>query len=80
MEKTKRAAVIPADVGWSDVASLTRWMKSCKLMLRENRHFRERRGHGQRILLFTVTGGSGRAPGLRDAVVIDTPDATLVLQ
>jgi mannose-1-phosphate guanylyltransferase/mannose-6-phosphate isomerase len=78
MEKTDRAAVIPADIGWSDVGSWTAL---------DNVSGRDTSGnvitgnvididshdsiiYAEKRLVATI--------GLKDVVVVDTPDATLV--
>ncbi len=78
MEKTSRAAVVPADIGWSDVGSWT--------ALEE---VTEKDGQGNIITGNVINIGSTDSViyadqrlvatiGLKDAVVVDTPDATLV--
>ena len=78
MEKTDRAAVIPADIGWSDVGS---WSALDEVSDRDesgniisgnvidiNSH--DSIIYAEKRLVATI--------GLRDAIVVDTPDATLV--
>jgi len=78
MEKTDRAAVIPADIGWSDVGS---WTALDDVS--------ERNGSGNVVSGNIIDIGSTNSIlyaekrlvatiGLRDTVVVDTPDATLV--
>jgi mannose-1-phosphate guanylyltransferase/mannose-6-phosphate isomerase len=78
MEKTDRAAVIPADIGWSDVGSWTALDEVSEhdaagnvvsgnvidIASRDSIIYAEKR------LVATI--------GLKDVVVVDTPDATLV--
>ena len=78
MEKTDRAAVIPADIGWSDVGSWT----ALDDVLDRNASGNVIAGnvididshdsiiYAEKRLVATI--------GLKDVVVVDTPDATLV--
>ncbi len=78
MEKTDRAAVVPADIGWSDVGSWT--------ALEE---VTEKNGKGNIVSGNVIDIGSIDSVvyadqrlvatiGLRETIVVDTPDATLV--
>ncbi len=78
MEKTDRAAVIPADIGWSDVGS---WTALVEVLDRDaagnviagnviDIGSRDSIIYAQKRLVATI--------GLKDTVVVDTPDATLV--
>jgi mannose-1-phosphate guanylyltransferase/mannose-6-phosphate isomerase len=78
MEKTDRAAVIPADIGWSDVGS---WTALDDVSDRDtagnviNGNVIDIGSHdsiiyAEKRLVATI--------GLKDTVVVDTPDATLV--
>jgi len=78
MEKTDHAAVIPADIGWSDVGS---WTALDDVSDRDS--------SGNVITGNVIDVGSQNSIiyaekrlvatiGLKDAVVVDTPDATLV--
>lgn len=78
MEKTDRAAVVPADIGWSDVGSWT--------ALEE---VTDKDDSGNIITGNVINMGSSHSViyadrrlvatiGLRDTIVVDTPDATLV--
>lgn len=78
MEKASNVAVVPADLGWSDVGS---WSALYDLLPADARgnvrvgrvHDRDSEGSlvfAQERLVATL--------GLRDTVVVDTPDATLV--
>ena len=78
MEKTDRAAIIPADIGWSDVGSWT----ALDDVLDRNASGNVIAGnvididshdsiiYAEKRLVATI--------GLKDVVVVDTPDATLV--
>lgn len=78
MEKTDRAAVIPADIGWSDVGS---WTALDDVSERDasgniitgnviDIDSRDSIVYAEKRLVATI--------GLKDSVVVDTPDATLV--
>ncbi len=78
MERTDRAAVVPADIGWSDVGSWT--------ALEE---VTDKNGSGNILAGNVIDIGSADSIiyadqrlvatiGLRDTIVVDTPDATLV--
>lgn len=78
MEKTDRAAVIPADIGWSDVGS---WAAL------DNVSERDKSGNviignvidiGSRDSIIYAEKRLVATIGLKDTVVVDTPDATLV--
>lgn len=78
LEKSKRVRVVPADIGWSDVGS---WSALDDVMPRDD---------GGNIIKGNVIGIGNRSSiifgsdrliatiGLKDMIVIDTPDATLV--
>ena len=78
MERTRRAAVIPAELGWSDVGS---WAALDDVAEKDERgnvisgrvlDFGSERSilYAQDRLVATI--------GLKDVIVVDTPDATLV--
>ena len=78
MERTRRAAVMPADLGWSDVGS---WAALDDVAEKDERgnvisgrvlDFGSERSilYAQDRLVATI--------GLKDVIVVDTPDATLV--
>jgi mannose-1-phosphate guanylyltransferase/mannose-6-phosphate isomerase len=78
MEKTDRAAVIPADIGWSDVGSWTAL---------DDVSDRDASGNvisgnvidiGSRDTIIYAEKRLVATIGLKDMVVVDTPDATLV--
>ncbi len=79
MERTRKAAVVPADVGWSDVGN---WDAVWKLSDRDDRGnsiygeglaFDSDNVHVRSTGLFTAT------VGVKDVVVVSTQDAVLVL-
>jgi mannose-1-phosphate guanylyltransferase/mannose-6-phosphate isomerase len=78
MEKTDRAAVIQADIGWSDVGSWTALDEVSERNAAGNVIIgnvididsRDSIIYAEKRLVATI--------GLKDAVVVDTPDATLV--
>lgn len=78
MERTSRAAVIPIDVGWSDVGS---WSSLWELAKHDDagnavegeallENTRDCYVHAERTLVATL--------GVKDLVIVDTPDALLV--
>ena len=79
MERTSKAAVVEADIGWSDIGS---WRALWELA--------EKDGHGNVVTgdvimedvensLMRAGGGTlVAAVGLRDTMVVETPDAVLV--
>jgi mannose-1-phosphate guanylyltransferase/mannose-6-phosphate isomerase len=78
MERTRDAVVVPADIGWSDVGS---WSALWEVQRRDAD------GNAQRgdVYLDGVTNSLVRAEsrivavvGVRDLVVVETPDAVLV--
>jgi mannose-1-phosphate guanylyltransferase/mannose-6-phosphate isomerase len=78
MEKTDRAAVIPADIGWSDVGSwaaldeVSEKDKSGNVIIGNVIDIDSHDSiiYAEKRLVATI--------GLKDVVVVDTPDATLV--
>jgi mannose-1-phosphate guanylyltransferase/mannose-6-phosphate isomerase len=78
MEKTDRAAVVPADIGWSDVGSWTALEEVTDKDASGNIisgnvvdiDSRDSVVYADQRLVATI--------GLRDTIVVDTPDATLV--
>lgn len=78
MERTDRAAVIPLDVGWNDVGSWTSLWEIAPHdtngnFVRGDAVLQDTSGcylHSERALVATI--------GLKDLVVVDTPDALLV--
>lgn len=77
-EKVKNIAVVPADLGWSDVGSWT----SVYDLLENDQDNNVRRGHhigvGDKNCLFFAQDKLLATVGLEDIVIVDTPDATLV--
>jgi mannose-1-phosphate guanylyltransferase / mannose-6-phosphate isomerase len=79
MERTQRAAVVPADIGWSDVGS---WDAVWKLSERDengNSIFGEGVVTDSRNVHVRSTGLLTAVVGLEDVVVVSTEDAVLVL-
>jgi mannose-1-phosphate guanylyltransferase/mannose-6-phosphate isomerase len=78
MERTNAAAVLPLDVGWNDVGS---WSSLWEL---SNRDANDNAVHGDALLEDTsgtyIHAGNGlvAALGVKDLVIVDTPDALLV--
>ena len=79
MERTQRAAVVPADIGWSDVGN---WDAVWKLSERDARG-NSIYGEGVTIDPTTShvrsTGLITAAVGVKDVIVVSTQDAVLVL-
>jgi mannose-1-phosphate guanylyltransferase/mannose-6-phosphate isomerase len=79
MERTQRAAVVPADIGWSDVGN---WDAVWKLSQRDARG-NSIYGEGVTIDSDNVhvrsTGLITAAVGVKDVIVVSTQDAVLVL-
>ncbi len=78
MEKTDRAAVIPADIGWSDVGSWTALDEVSKRDASGNVITGNVIDIGSRDSIIYAEKRLVATIGLRDTVVVDTPDATLV--
>lgn len=81
MEKAKRVAVVPVDIGWDDVGNWTTLSK----LLEADEQGNVVRGECDAILLDTsdsyVYASAGRlvtTVGLEEFVVVDTPDALLI--
>lgn len=79
MEKTKRAAVVPCDIGWADVGS---WDEMWRLAQRdENGNV----SHGQSVVidgannLLRSEGVPIYAAGVHDLIVVATPEAVIIL-
>lgn len=81
MENARHVAVVPADMGWSDIGS---WASLLDLMPR-NDEGNVILGQGQQVSLDTSDSliyGSGRlvaTVGLSNMIIVDTKDALLVL-
>lgn len=77
-EKAKDIAVIPVDMGWSDIGS---W-SSLYDLLQGNKESNVSRGHhigvGDKNCLFFAEDKLLATVGLENIIVVDTPDATLV--
>jgi mannose-1-phosphate guanylyltransferase/mannose-6-phosphate isomerase len=79
MERTSRAAVVPADIGWSDVGT---WSAVRDLIARDE-HGNAVRGDGvvlhARNAYVRSHGVLTTVIGVSDVIVVSTPDAVLVL-
>ena len=79
MERTKRAAVVPAEIGWSDVGN---WDAVWKLSQRDERG---NSVHGEGVIMDTdnvhvrSTGLLTAAVGVKDVIIVATQDAVLVI-
>jgi mannose-1-phosphate guanylyltransferase/mannose-6-phosphate isomerase len=78
MEKTDRAAVIAADIGWSDVGSWTALDEVSERDAAGNVISGNVIDIGSRDSIIYAEKRLVATIGLKDAVVVDTPDATLV--
>lgn len=78
MEKTDRAAVIPADIGWSDVGSWTALDDVSERDASGNVIVGNVIDIGSRDSIVYAEKRLVATIGLKDMVVVDTPDATLV--
>ncbi len=78
MEKTDLAAVIPADIGWSDVGSWTALDEVSGKDAAGNVISGNVIDIGSRDSIIYAEKRLVATIGLKDAVVVDTPDATLV--
>jgi mannose-1-phosphate guanylyltransferase/mannose-6-phosphate isomerase len=78
MEKTDRAAVIPADIGWSDVGSWTALDEVSERDAAGNIISGNVIDIGSRDSIIYAEKRLVATIGLNNAVVVDTPDATLV--
>lgn len=78
MEKAAEVLVVPADFGWDDVGA---WSALARVWAAEGRGNAER---GETVVIDSsdcvvyAEGGVAAVVGLRDVVVVHTPDATLV--
>ena len=78
MEKTDRAAVIPVDIGWSDVGSWTALDEVTDKDAAGNIIAGNVIDLGSRDSVIYADQRLVATIGLHDAIVVDTPDATLV--
>ncbi len=78
MEKTDKAAVIPADIGWSDVGSWTALDDVSESDDQGNVIAGNVIDVGSRDSIIYAEKRLVATIGLKDTVVVDTPDATLV--
>lgn len=78
MEKTDRAAVIPADIGWSDVGSWTALDDVSQRDASGNIISGNVLDFGSCNSILYAEKRLVATIGLKDTVVVDTPDATLV--
>ncbi|AKM81850.1 TPA: mannose-1-phosphate guanylyltransferase [Candidatus Berkelbacteria bacterium] len=76
-EKVEKIAVIPADLGWSDIGS---WSSVFDLLDKEdgNVHRGHHVGIDDKNCLFFAQDKLLATVGLEDIVVVDTPDVTLI--
>lgn len=79
MEKNKQALVIPADLGWADIGH---WRSvhqvlapTAKVEVAVGRHLSI---EGQGNLIYSTTGRLIATLGLKNMIIVDTPDALLL--
>ena len=79
MEKTKRAAVVPCDIGWADIGS---WDEMWRLSEQDEKG---NAYHGESVVidgsnnLLRSEGVAIYAAGVHDLIVVATPDAVIIL-
>jgi mannose-1-phosphate guanylyltransferase/mannose-6-phosphate isomerase len=79
MEKTKRAAVVPCDIGWADIGSWDEMWRLSEQDEKGNVH------HGQSLVidgsnnLLRSEGVAIYAAGVHDLIVVATPEAVIIL-
>lgn len=78
MEKTDKAAVIPADIGWSDVGSWTALDEVSERNVSGNVITGNVIDIGSKDSIIYAEKRLVATIGLKDTVVVDTPDATMV--
>ncbi len=79
MEKTDRAMVIPIDVGWDDVGSYRSLLQTVARDANGNHLSGDVIAEDVSGSLLMATSRKLAVAGLRDVVVVETPDAVLVL-
>jgi len=78
MEKTRRAVVIPVEMGWSDVGSWAALWEEADKDAAGNLLMGDVYAQGVERSLVRSEGRLLAAIGVSDLVIVDTPDATLV--
>jgi mannose-1-phosphate guanylyltransferase/mannose-6-phosphate isomerase len=79
MERTNKAAVVPADIGWSDVGNWDAVWKLSERDARGNSSYGEGLAIDSDNVHVRSTGLLTAVVGVRDVVVVSTQDAVLVL-
>ncbi|MGA7098105.1 MAG: sugar phosphate nucleotidyltransferase [Acidimicrobiia bacterium] len=79
MEVTDRAAVIPIDVGWSDLGSFQSLWEAAERSLEGNAHFGDVVSRAVTNSLVYSTSRRVAIAGVDGLVVVETPEAVLVL-
>lgn len=81
MERTDQVAVLPVDIGWTDIGSWATLLD----VLEADAQGNVIRGPGQvvnldttRTLIYTAAGRLVATVGVEDLIIVDTPDALLV--
>ncbi len=79
MERTQKAAVVPADIGWSDVGNWDAVWKLSERDARGNSFYGEGVALDSENVHVRSTGPLTAVVGVKDVVVVSTQDAVLVL-
>ncbi|MDN3988220.1 mannose-1-phosphate guanylyltransferase/mannose-6-phosphate isomerase [Zwartia vadi] len=80
MEKTKRAAIVPCSIGWSDIGSWSALGDLAKTDLNGNNTQGDVFIHDVQNCYLRSEDRIVAAVGIRDLIVVDTPDALLVAE
>jgi len=78
MEKTRRAAVVPLDAGWSDIGAWSALWEVCTQDASGNVMQGDVVAHDTRNALLLAQHRLISAVGVQDVIVVETPDAVLV--
>jgi mannose-1-phosphate guanylyltransferase/mannose-6-phosphate isomerase len=78
MEKTRRAAVVPLDAGWSDIGAWSALWQVCSQDASGNVVQGDVVAHDTRNALLIAQHRLLGAVGVEDVIVVETPDAVLV--
>ena len=78
MEKTRRAAVVPLDAGWSDIGAWSALWQVCSQDVNGNVMQGDVVAHDTRNALLIAQHRLLGAVGVEDLIIVETPDAVLV--
>ncbi len=78
MERSKNVAIIPCDIGWSDIGSWTAVSELTSQNADGNRFEGEVLAHSARNNFVSSSGRLTALVGVEDLLVVDTPDALLI--